>query len=130
MRIRVAQTCIIVAAICAGGAAVAQMNLPTAAPPSGAELFKRQCSTCHTTNASDPQRQGPTLAGVFDRKPGSVPGFHYSAGFAKADWNWDQGHLDTWLTNPQVMIPGAIMPYQQAKAEIRTAIIDYLKGVH
>ena len=111
-------------------AASAQMTLPTAALPSGQELFKRQCATCHTVNASDPQRQGPTLAGVFGRKAGSVATFHYSAGFAKADWEWDQAHLDTWLTNPQAMIPGAIMPYRQAKPEIRAAIIDYLKGVH
>lgn len=110
--------------------AEAQMTLPTAKPPSGEELFKRQCSTCHTLNAADPQRQGPTLAGVFGRKAGSVSGFHYSPGFAKADWSWDEAHLDPWLTNPQAVIPGAIMPYRQAKPEVRAAIIGYLKGLH
>lgn len=110
--------------------AQAQMALPAAKPPSGEELFKRQCSTCHTTNASDPQRQGPTLAGVYGRKAGTAAGFHYSAGFAKADWTWDDAHLDPWLTNPQAVIPGAIMPYRQGKAEIRTAIIGYLKDLH
>ena len=110
--------------------AEAQMAIPAAKPLSGEELFKRQCSTCHTTNASDPQRQGPTLAGVFGRKAGAVSGFHYSPGFAKADWTWDEAHLDPWLTNPQAVIPGAIMPYRQAKAEVRTAIIGYLKDIH
>jgi cytochrome c len=112
------------------GVASAQMTLPAAKPPSGEETFKRQCATCHTVNAADPQRQGPTLAGVFGRKAGSVAGFHYSAGFAKADWSWDEGRLDTWLTNPQAMIPGAIMPYRQAKADVRAAIIGYLKDLH
>lgn len=107
----------------------AQVAMPAAKPPSGEELFKRQCSTCHTVNAADPQRQGPTLAGVFGRKAGTVSGFHYSPGFAKADWSWDEAHLDPWLTNPQAVIPGAIMPYKQAKAEVRTAIIGYLKDL-
>lgn len=110
--------------------AQAQMAVPTAKPPSGEELFKRQCSTCHTTNASDPQRQGPTLAGVYGRKAGTISGFHYSPGFTKADWTWDEAHLDPWLANPQAVIPGAIMPYRQSKAEIRTAIIGYLKDLH
>ncbi len=111
------------------GAAGAQMAIPAAKLPSGEELFKRQCSTCHTVNASDPQRQGPTLAGVFGRKAGTVGGFHYSGGFAKVDWSWDEAHLDPWLTNPQGVIPGAIMPYRQAKPEVRAAIIAYLKDL-
>lgn len=105
----------------------AQMNLPASQPPSGEELFKRQCATCHTIHAGDPKRQGPTLDGVYGRKAGSVADFHYSPGFAKADWTWDDAHLDPWLTNPQAMIPGAIMPYRQAKPEARAAIIGYLK---
>ena len=111
-----------------GGTARAQMAVPEAAAPDGAKLFKNQCATCHTLAASEPQRQGPTLAGIFGRKAGSIADFHYSAGFAKADWSWDAAHLDSWLTNPQAMIPGAIMPYKQAKPEIRAAIIGFLKA--
>ncbi len=110
--------------------AAAQMAVPDAAAPDGAKLFKNQCATCHTVHASDPKRQGPTLEGVFGRKAGSVTDFHYSAGFAKADWTWDDAHLDAWLTNPQAVIPGAIMPYRQGKAEVRAAIIGYLKDLH
>ena len=119
----------LVSAVVLIAGARAQMPLPAASLPSGEELFKRSCATCHTTNASDPQRQGPTLQGVMGRKAGSIESFHYSSGFAKADWNWDEAHLDTWLTNPQAMIPGAIMPYRQGKPEVRKAIIGYLKDV-
>ena len=94
----------------------------------GAALFQKQCSACHTLDASAPPRQGPTLAGVYGRKPGTVPGFQYSPGFAKADFAWDESHLNAYLTNPQAVIPGAIMPYRQAKAPVREAIIAYLKG--
>ncbi len=41
-----------------------------------------------------------------------------------------EAKLDAWLTNPQAVIPGAIMAYRQAKAETRAAIIAYLKGLN
>ena len=105
-----------------GGVAWAQGTTPD-----GAALFKQQCGACHSLDPNAPARQGPNLAGVYGRKAGSVPGFNYSPGFAKADFNWDEQHLDPYLTNPQAVIPGAIMPYRQAKAPVRAAIITYLK---
>jgi cytochrome c len=110
--------------------AVAQMPLPSAKPPDGQTLFKQQCAVCHTTNLTDPARQGPSLFGIVGRRAGTAEGFHYSAGFANVDFVWDDGRLDTWITNPQEMIPGAVMAYRQAKPEIRAAIIAYLKELH
>jgi cytochrome c len=110
--------------------AVAQMQLPAAKPPDGPTLFKQQCAVCHTTNLTDPARQGPSLFGIIGRRAGTAEGFHYSAGFAKVDFVWDDGRLDAWITNPQEMIPGAVMAYRQAKPEIRAAIIAYLKELH
>jgi cytochrome c len=110
--------------------APAQMSLPEAKPVDGAALFKQQCATCHTTNASDPARQGPTLFNIVGREAGTIEGFRYSAGFATAKFKWDEQKLDQWLTNPQAMIPGAVMPYRQAKSEIRIAIVSYLKELH
>ena len=117
-------------AILAAMAAMAQMPLPEAKPPDGPTLFKPQCATCHTNNLTDPARQGPSLFGIVGRRAGSVEGFHYSAGFAKADFTWDDARLDAWMINPQAMIPGAVMAYRQAKPEIRAAIIAYLKELH
>ena len=94
----------------------AQMPLPAAKPPDGATLFKQQCATCDTTNLSDPARQGPSLFGIVGRPAGKVDGFHYSAGFAKADFTWDDARLDAWLANPQAMIPDAIMANRQPNA--------------
>jgi cytochrome c len=111
-------------------AAMAQMPLPEARPPDGPMLFKQQCATCHTNNLNDPARQGPSLFGIVGRRAGSVEGFHYSTGFAKADFSWDDARLDAWMINPQAMIPGAVMAYRQAKPEIRAAIIAYLKELH
>jgi cytochrome c len=110
--------------------APAQMSLPEAKPVNGAALFKQQCATCHTTNASDPARQGPTLFNIVGREAGTIEGFRYSAGFAAAKFKWDEQKLDAWLTDPQAVIPGAVMPYRQAKSEIRIAIVSYLKELH
>ena len=118
------------AAVLVGGSASAQMALPAAKPPDGPTLFKQQCATCHTNNTTDPVRQGPSLFGVVGRRAGSVDGFHYSAGFAKADFVWDDAKLEAWITNPQGLIPGTVMAYKQAKPETRAAIIAYLKELH
>jgi len=98
-----------------------------AQPPDGAALFRTQCGTCHALQPGE-VRQGPNLAGVYGRKAGSVPGYNYSAGFAEADWAWDEAHLDPYLTNPQSVIKGGVMGYRQGKPEVRRAIIDYLQA--
>jgi len=108
----------------------AQMPLPAAQPTDGATLFKQQCATCHATNPSESVRQGPSMFRILGRPAGKVDGFHYSAGFAKADFVWDDARLDAWLANPQSIIPGAIMAYRQPKAETRAAIIAYLKELN
>jgi cytochrome c len=110
--------------------AAAQMPLPAAKPPDGATLFKQQCGTCHTTNLSEPVRQGPPLFKVVGRQAGKFDGFRYSGGFAKVDFVWDDTRLDAWLTNPQEVIPGSIMAYRQPKPEIRATIIAYLKELN
>jgi cytochrome c len=110
--------------------AVAQMPLPAAKAPDGTTLFKQQCATCHTINPSDPARQGPSLFKIVGRPAGKADGFRYSAGFADANFVWDDTRLDAYLTNPQATVPGSIMAYRQPKAETRAAIIAYLKELN
>jgi cytochrome c len=112
------------------GTVSAQMTLPAAKPPDGAALFKQQCGTCHTTSASEAPRQGPPLNKIVGRQAGKLESFHYSPGLAQADFTWDESRLDAWLTDPQTIVPGAVMPYRQANAETRGLIIDYLKGLN
>jgi len=110
--------------------ATGQTSLPATKPTDGAALFKQQCATCHTTSLSDPSRQGPPLVQLIGRPAGKVEGFRYSPGLAQADFTWDEARLDAWLTNPQAVIPDAVMAYRQARPETRTAIIAYLKGLN
>ena len=62
---------------------------------------------------------GPDLAGVFCASPARCRRSVYSPGFARAEFVWDDAHLDAWLTNPQKLIPGAVMRYRQADPKIR-----------
>jgi cytochrome c len=117
-------------AVATAGAASAQMPLPAAKPPDGAALFKQQCATCHATSLSEAPRQGPPLVKIVGRQAGKFEGFHYSPGLAQAGFSWDENRLDAWLTNPQAVIPDAMMPYRQANAETRAVIISYLKGLN
>jgi cytochrome c len=129
-KLRVAIGLAFCSAVLAATMADAQMPLPTPKPPDAATLFKQQCGTCHATTLTEPTRQGPQLFKIVGRRAGSVEGFNYSPGFAKADFVWDEAKLDTWITEPQVMIPGTVMAYRQAKPEVRSTIIAYLKELN
>jgi cytochrome c len=119
------------AALALAPAARAQFPIPAPSPPpDGPKLFQNQCGTCHKLSVTEPIRQGPPLGGVFGRPAGSGAGFKYSAGFATAGFTWDAPHLDAWLTNPQTVIPGAVMAYRQANPATRKQIIDWLKDQH
>jgi cytochrome c len=108
----------------------AQMPLPAAKPADGATLFRQQCATCHSATRSEPDRQGPSLFKIVGRPAGKADGFLYSPGFAGVDFVWDEATLDAWLTNPQQIIPGAVMAYRQSKPETRAAIIAFLKELN
>jgi cytochrome c len=129
-KLRIAIGLAFCSALLGAGMADAQMRLPAPKPPDGVTLFKQQCATCHATTQTEPTRQGPQLSKIVGRHAGSVEGFHYSPGFAKADFVWDEAKLDTWITDPQAMIPGTVMAYRQPKPEVRSAIIAYLKELN
>lgn len=118
----------LIALACTGGAAgLRAQTPPAAAPADGATAFRTQCGTCHTLDPAAPARQGPHLQGVVGRSAGTVPGFRYSPNLANAGFAWDEAKLDAYLTNPQAVIKGGVMPYRQSKPEIRSAVIGYLK---
>jgi cytochrome c len=91
--------------------------------------FKKSCGTCHVAAADAGPRQGPSLFGVVGRAAGEVAGFKYSPAFAAGSGGivWDEDTLDRWLTDPQSVIPGAVMPYKQADPDKRRLVIEYLK---
>jgi cytochrome c len=94
----------------------------------GRILFAR-CGICHALTAEKSKgKQGPTLAGLFGRKAGTVPGFKYSPAMRAKDVVWSEATLDVYLTKPKAYVPGTTMIFSglRRKAD-RADLIAYLK---
>ncbi|MFT5261065.1 MAG: cytochrome c [Gammaproteobacteria bacterium] len=91
-------------------------------------LFNQHCGACHTLNAEDAPRQGPSLEGIIGRKAGSVENFPYSKSLKFLDVSWDAEYLDQWITKPQDLAADSYMMYSQSGADIRSALILFLQS--
>jgi cytochrome c len=96
-------------------------------PEKGTEIYK-QCIACHSLEP-ELHLTGPSLAGVFDRKAGTVPGFlRYSNALKNADVVWTAESLDAWLKNPRDFIPNNLMLFKGiSEPQARQDLIAYLK---
>jgi cytochrome c len=94
----------------------------TAAPPPAFAV----CSACHAVVPGG-RGSGPTLAGVWGRKAGTLPGYTYSAALKSSNIVWNAQTLDTWLEAPMKMVPGTRMVVGVPNAQARKAVIDYLE---
>ncbi len=90
----------------------------------GKDIFERRCTGCH---AMEQNREGPRLRDVFGRTSGTVTGFDYSAGLAKAHIVWNETTLEQWLADPDAMVPGNNMEFQVAKPQERRDLIRFLR---
>ena len=88
----------------------------------------RACSPCHSLE-SDRNMTGPSLAGLWGRKAGSLPSFErYSDALKSSGIIWDDRSLDGWLTDPQAMVPENEMPFAGIKdAAVRADLLAFLK---
>lgn len=94
----------------------------------GAAAF-RQCATCHTLKAGQPNMAGPNLFQFFGKRVGtSNSTFRYSAAFRSSTLTWNQQTLDQFLTNARQTIPGTSMAsIGVSDAQRRVALIEFLK---
>jgi cytochrome c len=74
---------------------------------------------------------GPSLAGIWGRKAGTVAGFtRYSKAFKQTDIIWDEHSLDAWLANPRGYLPGNRMTFRGLPDETRRRdLIAFLGSV-
>ena len=88
-----------------------------------------QCSACHSVDRGE-NGIGPSLAGVFGRRAGTLLGFEFSQAMKDAGLTWNQAGLDRYLENPRGVVPGTTMAYNGVKdAAQRQAVINYLKSL-
>jgi cytochrome c len=70
---------------------------------------------------------GPSLAGLRDRKAGSVEGFAFSAALRASSVAWNAETLDRFIEDPQGTMRGTAMPFRGIKdATERAALVCYL----
>ena len=109
--------------------------LPAAAAPAtaagdaekGAALF-RACIACHSLKP-DQNMTGPSLAGIWGRKAGSVGSFdRYSPALKSSDIVWDENSLDAWLKSPKSLVPQNRMIFPgMSDPRQRADLIAFLK---
>jgi cytochrome c len=127
VRVRMALVATALAAVAYGGVVLAQTG-PAPDPKRGAEVFRVQCSVCHSVEAGK-SSIGPSLYGVVGRKAGSLEGFKYSDAMKKVDATWTPETLDRYLENPWLVAPGTPMALVVPSVKNRTDVIAYLKSV-
>ena len=95
----------------------------------GERQFARKCSICHSLTEDGMRRAGPTLAGLFGRKAGTLEGYLYSDTVATADIIWSDETIDLLFDlGPDHYIPGSKMPMQRiTNPADRADLIAYLR---
>jgi cytochrome c len=87
-------------------------------PAQGRILFVRQCALCHTVGKDEPNRFGPNLFGIVDRKAATAPGYAYSPEFVSmATWTWSPDGIASFIVAPALTIPGNRMGVFQGVAD-------------
>ncbi|MCB2053347.1 MAG: c-type cytochrome [Geminicoccaceae bacterium] len=93
----------------------------------GARLFNA-CRACHGLGEDDEGKMGPTFAGLFGRKAGSVPGYPYSRALEESDVIWTAATLSAlFAQGPENYVPGTTMPLQRLPDPAdRAALVAYI----
>ncbi len=124
------RTILLTLVIVAAGALAGRMDAAAAAgdPERGVKAF-RVCGACHSLKP-DVNMTGPSLAGVWGRKVGSLESFErYSPALKAADVTWNEQTLDAWLRNPAELVPHNRMTVQGiADAHQRADLVAFLKA--
>jgi cytochrome c len=86
------------------------------------------CAGCHSLQP-DQNMTGPSLAGLWNRKAGSLPSFsRYSPALQSANITWNNKTLDDWIADPQHLVPRNQMTFPGIKdTQQRSDLLAFLK---
>ena len=92
----------------------------------GAKVFKK-CLACHNIEKGKPNKIGPNIFGVLNRKAGSVSGYKYSKAMVTFGKSWSVEEMDGFLTKPKDWIKGTKMSFSGLKnVKDRASIIHFM----
>ena len=123
MQKAVRSTLVIIVLLTAG----ARAATPTGDAKQGAQLY-RACAACHSL-APGQNMTGPSLAGVWGRKAGSLESFErYSPALKSSNVVWNESTLGQWLKSPARFIPNNYMTFAGiVDARQRADLVAFLK---
>lgn len=86
------------------------------------------CAACHSLQP-DQNMTGPSLAGLWGRKAGTLPSFdRYSPALKSANLIWNDKTLDQWIEDPQHLVPDNQMTFAGIKdGRQRADLLAFLK---
>jgi cytochrome c len=94
----------------------------------GQKLFD-ECAACHSPERNAANTVGPSLHGVVGRKAGEGADFRYSPAMKRSGITWSAETINTFITDPQKLVPGNRMPYSGLPdAKDRADLIAYLQS--
>src|SRR5437870_13420622 len=97
-------------------------------PKRGEKIFEN-CRACHAADGAA-NEVGPGLRGVFGRRAGERDDFRYSPALKRSGITWTPQTLDTFVADPQKMVPANRMPYDGLPdARDRADLITYMLQV-
>ncbi len=106
----------------------ASPNMAAEGDIAGGQRAFSACAACHSLEP-DRNMTGPSLAGVVNRKAGSLPSFsRYSEAMKRSGLVWNDETLNRYLENPAQFIPDNHMTFSGIPDEkVRADIIAFLK---
>lgn len=130
MKGRLLSISLCIGAVCAPAATFAQA-VAIGNVENGAEVYRRECASCHQIGDGAVHRIGPHLNHIFDRGAASHDDFRYSAALERQGRDgltWDLRRLDAYIENPRALVSGTRMSYRGLRDEARRAdLIAYLR---
>jgi cytochrome c len=117
----------IFAVVVAGAPGLKDSPATAGDPDAGARAF-RACAACHSL---EPGRHltGPSLAGLWHKKAGTVEGFRrYSPAMKASSLTWNESTLNDWLADPKRAVPGNRMTFPGIRdPKAREDLVAFLK---
>ena len=88
----------------------------------------KACQACHSFEKGGPNKVGPDLYGVVERRKGAHEGFDYSAGMKEKGGGWSYADLDAFLESPKGYVKGTKMAFAGIAApQERANVIAWLR---
>jgi cytochrome c len=101
-------------------------------PDAGADVFKKQCKSCHQIGEGAKNRVGPQLNGIFGRPAGSVEDAKYSKSMLRAGDDgliWTEETLDAYIENPKALVSKTRMSFRGLDdVQKRGDLLAYLRA--